>query len=108
MLRIEQNGLEKSSADKHITQMANSTKVIFAYCRYCSDAYRGMEEREVENIRHCIRVRIDIQDIDMYQNILTYCYMAGMTHNMNQPMEIDTNVLYVSLVSCYLFGNGEW
>ena len=72
------------------------------------DTYVDTEDRGVENIYHCIHVRIDTPDIGIYQSILTYCYMAGMTHNMNQPMEIDTNVLYVSLVSCYLFGNGEW
>ena len=25
----------------------------------------------------------------MYQSILTYCYMVGMIHNMNQPRRIN-------------------
>ena len=30
----------------------------------------------------------------MYQNILKYCYMVGMIHNMNQPMKKNVEWLH--------------
>ena len=56
------------------------------------------EYRGAENISHCIHVCIDMRDIGMHQNILTYCYMAGMTHNTNQPTRTNEILLDVSFI----------
>ena len=53
-----------------------------------------MEDYEIENTHHCIHVCIDIRDIGMYRNILTYCYMVGTIHNMNQPIKINFEWLH--------------
>ena len=49
----------------------------------------------------CIHACSDIRDIGMYQSILRYRHMGGMTHNMNQPRKIATESLDIVRQALY-------